>query len=114
MLASSKGKTKTEIEVEKIRDEESNNLDSGSSKLSYLPSSLTLSLYIIFLQTWLLYKITAGSHETKAPQDPLTPTNSSSTEEDASFHMQQISSSRHMTKTPTPPPVSTNIPSPPI
>ena len=47
MPASFKGKTKAEIEVEEIRDEESDNLDPGSSKFSYLSSSLSLSLYII-------------------------------------------------------------------
>ena len=61
-----------------------------------------------------MYEITAGSHETEAPQDPLTPTKSSSIEEDASFRMQQIFPSGHMTKTPSPPLVSTNIPSPPV
>ena len=48
MLASSKGKKKAEIEVEEIRDKESDSLNPGSSKFSYLSSSLTLSLYIIF------------------------------------------------------------------
>ena len=48
MPASSKGKNKAEIEVKEIRDEESDNLDHGSSKFSYLSSPLTLSLYIIF------------------------------------------------------------------
>ena len=48
MPASSKGKNKAEIEVEEIKDEESDSLNHGSSKFSYLSSSLTLSLYIIF------------------------------------------------------------------
>ena len=45
---SSKDKNKAEIEVEEIRDEESDNLALGSSKFSSLSSSLSLSLYIIF------------------------------------------------------------------
>ena len=45
---SSKGKNKAEIEVKEIRDEDSDNLNPGSSKFSYLSSYLTLSLYIIF------------------------------------------------------------------
>ena len=48
MPAYSKGKNKAEIEVEEIRDEKSDSLNPGSSKFSYLSSSLTLSLYIIF------------------------------------------------------------------
>ena len=48
MPTSFKGKNKAEIEVEEIRDEESDNLALGSSKFSSLSSSLSLSLYIIF------------------------------------------------------------------
>ena len=47
MPTSSKGKSKAKIEVEEIRDEESDNLDPGFSRFSYLSSSLSLSLYII-------------------------------------------------------------------
>ena len=54
---------------------------------SHLYHHLYHYLYILFSANLILYEITASSHETKASQDPLTPTKSSSIEEDASFRM---------------------------